>query len=379
MKAVAASLALALGGIALVAVEAAADPTRAAFASLSALSFGIATGWGALLVLMTGLASRASWVAVYRRPLEAMVASLPVLSLGVALLLAFAPRLYPWMEGGPALAPHARHAIEATDPWHARPWLYARSALYLGVPLVLGELTIRLSRRVTRDGDARLDGVRSRLAVGGLVALVALGSFAAFDWVMALEPAWVSTIYGLIWLASGYVTALAILVLAVAAIRRAGGLRDLPRDAVHRLGKLLFAATCVWAYLAFSQYLLMYLADLPSEVRWYLRRQAGAWGWVGLGLIVGGFALPSLALLPVAVKRRLTALAPLAALVVLAHAVEHAWLVLPARPEVGLPWATLAAFAAVGGAASATASIRARRTDRLPRRDPLLREALEAE
>jgi hypothetical protein len=370
VKALAAA-ALALGALALVLAEAARDPAAAAYAALAAASFGIATAWGALFVLMVGLASRASWVADLRRPLEAIVATLPAPTLALAVLLLFADQLYPWLEGGPALTPREEVVLQKTAAWRAPAFLAARSALYLVVPLALAEGLLVLSKRAERPGAARADARRSRLAVGGLVALFSLGSFAAFDWLMALEPGWVSTIYGAVWLTSGFATACGVLAVLVWAVRRRGGLARLPADPIHRLGKLLFASTVFWTYLAFAQYLIVWIGDVPAEIRYYLRRREGAWDAVGVALAVGGFALPFLALLPLAVKRHAGRLALVGAWVVGVHALEHAWLVLPARPDVGASWAVVPAFVAVVAAAVALGLARTRGVGRLPRRDPL--------
>ncbi|MGE0789429.1 MAG: hypothetical protein AB7S26_27390 [Sandaracinaceae bacterium] len=381
MKRAAPAAVVALIGGAIVAVEAALDPTPTAFACLAALSFAIATTWGALLVLMTGLAARARWAAAWRRPLEAVIAAQPILCVAMVALLIFADRLYPWLDGGPALAPYEARAVELSASWHALGWLRARSAVYLLVPLMLGEGLTHLSRRLMRTASPSLDRARSRVAVAGLVVTFATGSFAAFDWVMALEPSWVSTIYGAAWLASGYVSGLAALILAVACVRLAGGLSDLPADSVHRIGKLLLAATCVWAYLSFCQLLLIYIADLPTESRYFLRRREGVWGALATATAAGSFAIPFLALLPVVCKRRLAFLAPIALVALVGHVLEHAWLVLPARPDVHPSWlATAGAFAAAIGAAITTMVMRSsREVGEVPLGDPLWRRAIAEE
>lgn len=373
MRRVVVSAVTAIIGFALVVVAAVLDPVGAAYGSLAAASFGICVGWGALLVLMMGLASRANWVAAYRKLLEAMVASLWVPSLGIVILLAFGGQLYPWMDGGLSLEPYEEHVIRLTAPWHSRWLLYLRSIVYLTVPLVLGELLLRMSRRLDKARNTVLDLRRSRLSVAGLVLVILLGSFAAFDWFMALEPAWVSTMYGLAWLSSGFVTAFAVLSILVWLVKRRGGLGALSWEQEHRFGKLLFTAVCVWAYLTFAQFLVVWIGDLPSEVRYYVRRTEGPWEAVAIALMVFGFAVPFVALMPVNVKRTPGPRAVVATCLILVHALEHGWLVLPARRDVAVSWAVVPAFVAICAGAVALGMLRAdRHVDRLPRTDPLM-------
>ena len=151
------------------------------------------------------------------------------------------------------------------------------------------------------------------------------------------------------------------------------------RDSRHALGKLLFAAVVLWAYLAFMQLLVAWMGDLPDEAAWYLPRLAGGWGLFGLAVLVGHFVLPFALLLGRAAKRAPRVLAATALLVLIAHAADLAWLILPAAPPgliSGLAWRCGAALLAVAGAAGALAAWRARGVSQLPTGDPDLADGL---
>src|SRR5262249_14353672 len=135
-------------------------------------------------------------------------------------------------------------------------------------------------------------GPRSRVVASvGLVALALTMTFASFDWIMSLSPRWYSTIYGVYWFAGGMVGALSLLALVA---RRASRNVDegIPRDRWHSLGKLLCTFVLFWAYIGFSQYIVIWSGNLPVEVTWYSSRTHGGWGSVALAIVFGAGAVP---------------------------------------------------------------------------------------
>jgi hypothetical protein len=170
---------------------------------------------------------------------------------------------------------------------------------------------------------------------------------------MSLEPRWYSTIYEAILIVGQALSALA---LAIAGLALLGGGRRLsdaaPSKAFVDMGNLLLAFVMLWAYVSFSQYLIVWSGGLPEEIAWYLRRQSGAWRDVALALAGAQFALPFLLLLPRGNKARLDRLAGICALLLAARALEVFWLVKPAfAPPAAAPrWLDAAAALCVGGA-----------------------------
>ena len=198
---------------------------------------------------------------------------------------------------------------------------------------------------------------------------------------MSLDPTWTSTMLGLYVIAGALEGGLALVCVSVVVARASERLpAGVSRDHLHALGRVLFAFVVVWAYTAFCQFLLMWIADEPREIRWWLARVAGGLGALGLGVAAGHFAIFA-ALLSRAAKRHAAPLA-LAALGVLAlHFADLYWLAPPRQPASALPsWlALLAAAAAITGACAALAVARARPVATYPLGAPELEDSIHYE
>jgi hypothetical protein len=147
---------------------------------------------------------------------------------------------------------------------------------------------------------------------------------------MSLDPHWYSTIYGVYFFSGCVVGFLAAICLAVICLERAGPLRGvLTNDHLHDLGKLLFGFTFFWAYIGFSQYLLIWYANIPEETIWYLVRQENGWQWVTVLLFAGHFALPFFGLMSRRAKRSRASLGFWAGWLLVMHWIDLYWLVMP--------------------------------------------------
>lgn len=278
---------------------------------------GLSTGCLGLVMLHHLVGGR--WGASARARWEAGAAALPILALLFAPVALGLSRVYPWAREAPA---HAAGYLNA-------PMFQARAALILGAWCALAWGLRRAPARALQP-----------LSAGGLVLLLLTGTFAAIDWTMSLEPGWVSSLYGFDALVGHGCAAL-----AFAAAARGGG--DDPQGR-HDLGNLLLAFVMLWAYLAYSQWLLVWSADLPREALWYLRRVSGGWGAVAALLAAFHFAVPFLVLLSREAKRRPGSLAAVGALVLGARGLDLLWRTAPAlEPGALVLWAP--AFAGLGG------------------------------
>lgn len=350
---------LAIGGLGAVAtgVGFALDPTQAAFSYLTAWSFALSIAVGALVFLMMGHAIEARWTIVFQRFTEAIAGTLPVLA-ALFVPIALASRwLYPWISPPATLEPEAVRKLAHAAPYLNLPFWAIRAAVFLALWIVFAEL---LARWGTRREPA-LARARALSAVG-LPAVGLTVTFAAFDWLMSLTPLWYSTIFGLLFWSGGFVAALAL----VAVIAR--GARRVPRvaAAIHgshtgALGRLMFAFLIFWAYMEFSQGLIIWIANKPDEVPWYIARGAGAWGGVFALLIIAHFALPFFALLSKPLKRRPTLLAIAGGWLVVMHYIDLYWMVMPVlHRSLAIHWLDFAAPCAVLGLATAAAAARSR-------------------
>jgi hypothetical protein len=332
---------LAVPGLLLFALGLLLDARQALLSYLAAYATGLSIVLGALILVMTCNITGARWFDAFRRPAEAIAASSPLFAV-LFLPLAFGlSRVYPW---APAAAGDRR-------VWLNEPSFLIRAAIYFAVWIAAGLLLRRWSLRPGAGARGRVDSRSRALSAGGLPAVAFTFSFAAFDWLMSLSPAWFSTIYGVYVFAGGFLAALA--VLALLEPGRA------PRaDNYQKLGNLLLTFTVFWAYIAFSQFLIIWIADVPQEVAWYAPRVRGSWGALALVVLAGQFALPFLVLLLRRVKRSPGTLAKVGAWLLVMHYLDVYWLVLPQLDPGGVRphWLDLAALCAIGGCTMAYAA-----------------------
>ena len=205
---------------------------------------------------------------------------------------------------------------------------------------------------------------------------------ASFDWLMSLDPHWYSTIFGIYVYSGGAWAFFAVLVLVSLILRRAWYLeRSIHLEHYHDLGKWMFALTIFWAYIAFSQYMLIWYANLPEETIWFHHRLQGSWqAWSAL-LLIGHFIIPFVLLLNRASKRNLALMAPVAAWMLLMQFADVYWLVMPSlHPHgVALSWIDVVTLSAAAGTMSLGFWFRMKRTAILPIGDPRLERCLEFE
>ncbi len=366
-------------GLLLTAVGAAFDARRALYAYLVAFTYWLGIALGALILLGSFHASNARWPVVLRRFLEHVPAVIPLFAVLFVPIFLGRHQLFPW-SAPEDLQGELRHLVEHRQPWLSTPFFLLRAAFYFACWIAVAELLRRWSLRQDTAGGIELTRWQRRLGAGSLPLLALTLSFAAFDWLMSIDPRFYSTIFGVYWFAGSFVAAFAVIIIAAAMTRRDPeqfGSR-LSAEHFHSLGKFLLAFTAFWGYIAFSQFLLIWIANIPEEVPWYILRIDGGWRWVGGLLVVGQFLVPFFLLLSRDLKRRPGVLAWVAAWVLLAHWVDMYWLVMPhldpAGPRLSL-W-DLTAFVGVGGAAVAFVLLRMRGTAAVPVRDPYLDDSL---
>jgi hypothetical protein len=186
------------------------------------------------------------------------------------------------------------------------------------------------------SGDPRLKRRMQNLSGPGIVLFGLTVTFAAVDWVMSLEPHWFSTIFGLLLMASWGQSAFAFVIIAAAWLaRREPMSRVYAPQHFHDYGKLLLAFVMIYAYFAFSQFLIIWSGNIPEEIPWYLRRLRGGWQYVGLVLVLLNFALPFVLLLSRNLKRDYTKLVLVALMVITMRVVDMVYLIAPTEAAAG--------------------------------------------
>lgn len=358
------------------AVGAALAPGRFFHAYLFAWVFWVGVPLGCLAILMIQHVTGGGWGLVIRRLLESATRTLPWMGL-LFLPIAFAlPSVYPWARpeaiAGDPLLLHKRAYLNA-------PFFIARTAAFFLIWCGLSYVLNRLTRRQDETGEPAVGRVLQMVSAGGMLAFVLAMTFASVDWVMSLEPHWFSTIYPLLLMAGQVVSAFCFIIAAVVLLSRFEPLsRALSSTHVHDLGKLLFTFVMVWAYFALSQFLIIWSANLPEEIPWYLRRLKGGWEWVGIAIILGHFALPFGLLITRTIKRSGALLMRVAILIFVMRLVDLYWMMAPAfePAAVAAHWLDLSAAVGMGGLWVFLFTRELPRLPLLPMRDPYLAEAL---
>jgi hypothetical protein len=337
---------LAAGGWAACAVAFRLDAVRFHASYLVAYAFFLTLALGALFFVMLQHVTGAAWSVTMRRMAENAMITIP---LGAALFVPIAlglPSLYEW----------ARPEAVAADPVlqgkaaFLNPQFFLfRTALYFALWSLWAWKLYRNSVRGT--GLAACQSSQ-RWSAPGILMLTVTVALASFDWLMSLDPHWYSTMFGVYVYSGAALAFIAALILILLAFRQAGVLRDsVNHEHYHDLGKWLFALTVFWAYIAFSQYMLIWYANLPEETAWFRDRLVGSWRGVSVLLVVGHFLVPFFVLISRAAKRKLGVLAAAAAWVLFMQYTDLYWIAMPIFSKKGVTphWIDLAALAAVGG------------------------------
>jgi hypothetical protein len=355
------------------------DARRALFSYLVAFVFWIGLALGALLLLGAFHASSARWPIVLRRFIETVPQVIPlfvVLFVPIALGMHL---VFPWVDPH-ALSGELAHAVHNKIPYLNRTAFLARAAVYFGVWIVVAHLLRAWSVRQDTTGGVALTKWQRRLGTGSLPFIALTFTFASFDWMMSLDPRFFSTIFGVYWFAGSFMGTFAIVIIAAAATRddpTAFG-HHMNREHFHSLGKFMLSFVAFWAYVAFSQFMLIWIADIPEEVPWYILRINGGWRWIAAFLALFHFVVPFFLLLSRDLKRDPRALSLVAAWLLFVHWIDVYWLIMPSFDAEGpRPWLfDLTALVGVGGAAVAFTILRMRGAATVPVRDPYLEDSL---
>lgn len=306
------------------------NKARAMFSYLWAYETVLGVALGGLGWLLLDHTVRAGWGVVVRRFVETTSATLPVFVL-LWLPIGFIGfhELYPWSHG------HT-DPILAKKAWFlSAGFWYARAFIYLAVWAVLGWFLYSTSVKQDSLGDnlAERDRlvhlVRKVCAVGIFLYGMTL-SFGAIDWLMSLQPHWYSTIFGVYYFAASILAFFAFLTLMVMAGQASGVLKTaVNTEHFHDLGKFVFGYTVFWAYIAFSQFVLIWYANIPEETEFFMVRMEGGWQWISYGLPIAHFFVPFLFLLSRQIKRNRSLLGLAAVWTLVMHCVDMYWLVMP--------------------------------------------------
>ncbi len=372
------------GAVAAVALAAtgagvALDPQRALWAYHAAFTYWAGIAVGALVLLGSLHATKARWAVVLRRVLEAIPRTL------VLFLVLFAPvalgmgKIFAWVDPkASGLTGELLHLAHHRHAYLNVPFFLARQAIYFGCWILGGGLLWRWSVRQDAEKGVALTVSQRRLGTGALPFLALTLTFAAVDWQESLDLHHNSTIFGVYYFAGSFLSAVAVLVLVLYALRREALYKLINADHWHALGKLLLTFTAFWAYIAFSQYMLIWIANLPEEAPYFIHRTKGTWGAVGAVLFLLHFVVPFFALLSRDLKRDPRRLVFVAAWQLAFHYLDIYFTMFGGlMPEGPRPhWTDLTALVGLGAAGLAFGAWQLRRAPAVPVGDPYLEDSL---
>jgi hypothetical protein len=331
-------------GLGLCVLAAIVSPSHALRGYLVAFNFWLGIALGCLVLLMLQHLTGGIWGLVLRRIFESGARTLGLLT------LLFLPLLFGLLGKPPLLY----EWVGSADPelleksWYLNvPFFLGRAAGYFIIWIVVASLLYAWS--VAQDRGS-LNDRRFRLLSGpGLVLYGGTITFASVDWVMSLEPRWYSTIYPVIFAVGQILEAMAFSIIVLIAIGSQPPFEKLLAPTRRRdLGNLLLTFVMMWAYLSFSQFLLIWSENLPEEIPWYLNRTRGGWLWLALLLVVFQFSLPFLLLLSREIKQDPRRLAAVALLILIMRYLDVFWWIEPAFAD-GVHFYVLVDLAAMVG------------------------------
>jgi hypothetical protein len=315
------------GGAVLSAIGLLLNSTQFLQSYLVAYMLWLGVTLGCLALGMIHQLSGGEWGVLIRRPIGAATRVLPLMTILFVPIALGMTRMYAWTNAD--LVAHDE-VLQHKHVYLNIPFFLIRAAIYFAAWNGISYFLNAWSLEQDRTGNPLIARRMQVMSGGGLVVYGVTITFAAFDWMMSLEPHWFSTIYGVLIMGGQGLSALAFLIVALAWLSRRAPLdRIVVPGHFHDLGNLMLAFVMLWAYFSFSQYLIIWAGNLPAEIAWYLHRMQTGWRPVAAVLIVFHFAVPFVVLLSRTVKRRGHLLLRVAVAVLVARLVDLLWLVAP--------------------------------------------------
>jgi len=350
-------------------------PTEFYRSWLWAYIYVLALTVGPLAWVMLQYTTGGAWGVMIRRPAEAASRTIWLTILLFIPIFVGANNLYPWTHADYVKA----HEVVAHKAAYLNITAWAiRAFVYL---FGWAMLILHYNKWSMREdaGDPKARGKMTFPAGPGLIFHALAVTFLAVDWVMSQDPTWFSTMWGLLFIASQMLTAMAFLITVMVMLHRYSPMRELlTQRHLHDMGKFCLALVMVWAYFSFSQFLIIWAANLPEEIPFYLRRMNHGWGYVGLAVVFGHFALPFALLLSRDLKRNFKLLRGIALFILFMRFVDLYWLIKPfAYENFHFTWMDITAPAGMVGLWLAYFFTNLQQRPLIPSHTPNLQEALE--
>jgi hypothetical protein len=351
------------------------NPNRTWYAYLLNHTLFMGFGIGAFFFLIIHYLAFAGWNVAVRRVTESFATYLPFAFAFNVILFFGLSHIYSWTNHEVMAHDHLLHGKIG---YFALPFYIARTLVFFAAVVFFAMKMVGNSTRQDEEGGVDLLNRQKPLAAMGLVLFAPLFTVFSVDLLKSLDPKWFSTMFG-VYVFIGFVQATAAaMIVAVRRLKKAGYLEAVTDDHFHDMGKYMFGFSIFWAYIAVSQYLLIWYANLPEETTFYLVRQTPGWVWISLLLPIVRFVLPFLLLLRRGVKRNSAYLEKVAILVIFGEWIDLNWMIMPAisHRAFSFSWLDIGMFLGFGGFFLFAVRRFLSKNNTVPTADPFLHETL---
>jgi hypothetical protein len=363
----------------------AVNPTQFYFSYLIGWTFCVSISLGALFFVTIQHLTKAYWSVVVRRIAEALAMSFPLLVvLSIPIWLGLHD-LYHWTHHDllDPESPEYDPVLAGKAPYLNIPFFLVRMGLYFGAWSFIAWTMYRSSMQQDVQSTPDTPAQQRRTSAWALPVLAITTQFFAFDILMSLDPHWFSTIFGVYFFGGAFWSFFATTIFTASLLRRNGMLEHtITPEHYQDLGKFMFGFTVFWTYIAFSQYMLIWYANLPEETVFYRHRLEHGWEVHTTALIFGHFILPFFLTIGRWAKRLLPWITFMAVFNLVMHWFDHHWLAMPVAMEAlhqehaSISWISLTCFIGLAGVFYGAVLYRLSRHSLVPQHEPRLTKSL---
>lgn len=319
------------------------------FSYLTSFAFIASLSLGSLFFVMLQHVTRSKWSVALRRIPEVISADIWVLLILFIPILLGLHNLYHWTHEDVVATDEL---LQAKEPYLNIPFYIIRNVIYFALWGFFGYKLYKISVKMDETGDWGNQTLLRKISAPGIPIFGLSVAFASFDWLMSLDPHWFSTMWGVYYFSMSFQVFFPVVILIILHLWNKGLVKEsVTHKHIEDCGKLLFGFTVFYAYIAFSQYMLIYYANIPEEILWFYHRFSGNWAYLAWALLFGRFLLPFVVLLSKRAKSNLKVMKFISIWVIVIHFIELYWIVMPTFHEhnVSIHWLDFTTLIALGG------------------------------
>ncbi len=370
------SIAMGVAGLAVTGLLWKMHPHEVVFSYLFAFLIFLAISLGSLFFVIIQHLARAGWSVVVRRIPETIAMNIGLMAVLFLPIVFGMHELYHWTHVD---AVAVDHFLQWKSPYLNVPFFLVRAVLFFGAWILVARYFYSKSVKQDQSGEPGLTLKMQGFAAAAVLIFGLTQTFAVIDWAMSVTPHWYSTMFGVYFFAGSFLSAIALTSLTALILRKFGYLTNVIRvDHYHDLGKFAYGINIFWAYVSFSQYFLIWYANIPEETVWFIEHFKGSWNSVAILLAVGHFLVPFVAFMSKHARRNLVVQCAIMAWFLVMQVVDMYWLIMPNiwKSGVHLTLADASSFVGIGGLFIGFYWLRLKNQALFPIKDPRLSESL---